>query len=166
MRNENRIFSREPLVPFHCSILNCSMCWSAEVSWTFGLLDLVFVAVLLRFKMKNTKAFAYHGTYAAFMLAIAAQEWAQYAVWRLGHLRDDSSSSRELACSSAADVAFSFAATMSAQSIPLIFLASAFWEPPEAPHPSLWREYSSLSTDESERVHLSYHAQRRRQAFL
>jgi hypothetical protein len=64
------------------------MCWSAEVSWAFASLDLVFVAVLLWQRQRQRHYHAVrviyphslHGMYAAFLAAIAAQEWAQFAL--------------------------------------------------------------------------------------
>lgn len=91
------------------------MCWSAEVSWAFASLDLVFIGVLLCKRHRN-------GVYIAFLCAIAAQEWAQYFLWRRGHLLDEA-----LSCSTATDVALSLTASLSAQSVPLTLIGGALY---------------------------------------
>lgn len=123
---DNTLFGRTVTVQCHGSAFpdikivrrKERMCWSKDVSFAFGCLDLVFVAILL-YKKSNSNGKSLHGVYAAFLTSIAAQEWSQYAVWKhQGNLKDATNCSH-------LEMLYSLGATGSAQVVPLVLLVGA-----------------------------------------
>jgi len=118
------------------------MCWSADVSGAFGCLDLIFVGILLYQKgvsSSSKSSSSFHGTYAAFLSVVAAQEWAQYALWKWANLNPNNDNY----CSTQ-DKLFSLAASGTAQSIPLVLLLCDSGQP--SPH-----DVNQRPTDERRR---------------
>lgn len=144
------------------------MCWSANVSWAFASLDLVFVAILvfrMVTKQRQRQPVGNHnsprhldGTIALCLMSVALQEWAQWAVWKSGiMIRSDSTDAQKQAACTPYHIFLSFAASGAAQSIPLILIVSAMREM------NFWRgiEYSSLATSSSDSQSLSPSLQQR-----
>ena len=110
------------------------MCWSARVSFWFGCLDLAFVSLLLLakrmhlhhrhvpLKHENHNQSSFAGTYATILLAVTAQEWTQFGMWK----RIDDGINPSQLCSTATDVALSLAAALFAECIPLIVILSSW----------------------------------------
>ena len=79
------------------------MCWNESVSMAFAIVDAIFCLALFHRRRQSD------AIYAAFLAAIAAQEWAQYLVWRRG-----------IHTCTAIDICYSLLASSAAQSIPVI----------------------------------------------
>lgn len=114
------------------------MCWSAEISLRFALLDTLFVALLVAKALhhpqgsnnkKNNhatspqKAAAFVKEYAVLMACVALQEWAQFGIWkRLEAQKEDDHVSSYC---EPWDVFLSIVTMVAAEMVPLPFIISS-----------------------------------------
>lgn len=106
------------------------MCWSAEVSLGFAVLDTFFVALLLARphmlgvanssskRQRKLKRPTFCRTYAGIMAGVALQEWGQFGVWKRNRLESDD-------CTEAMDVFLGILTTSAAMIVPLPLIAAS-----------------------------------------
>ena len=100
-----------------------NMCWSAEVSLCFAILDTLFVALLLArphiatLSKQERKRISLCTTYAGIMAGVALQEWGQFAIWERNRLGN---------CTEAVDVFLAILTTGAAMLVPIPLLVASY----------------------------------------